>query len=143
MRRAINISEGQIAFATYPWWKALKNAFGWTYGDVVFIGSRIILVILAAGVMAISIKLAKRLGRRLTALNHEQFHPRMVFPISLVFILGLGLLVSPFEVLGGGRHDYDCHGNVIASYETAADHISQYIEEDDRIYWKGDSTQVL
>lgn len=139
MRRAPYFDEGQIKFAPYPWWKALKNTFGWTYANIVLIGSRVMLVTLAAGVLVASLRLAKRL----IALDQERFSPKMTISIALVFVLGMGIIASPLEVLGGGRHDYDCHKNVIATYETAAEHISQYVEEGDRVYWKGNSTQVL
>jgi hypothetical protein len=62
--------------------------------------------------------------------------------LALVSFLGLGFLLSPTIVLGGGYNTYDCSGDVIAGYEAAGEHLAGLIPAGSRVYWRGGNSAV-
>jgi hypothetical protein len=70
--------------------------------------------------------------------------PSRVFPaVFLVILFGLGSFLAPLEILGGGRHNYDCRLGVVSSYEQAADYISDHVNEGEQIFWMGSFSQTV
>ncbi|OQY29686.1 MAG: hypothetical protein B6I38_07995 [Anaerolineaceae bacterium 4572_5.1] len=120
-------------------WDALAKHYHWSYWTQALTGTRVVLitsgvVICAALVVTVAwFNKSKALG----------FSKGSVLSISFILFLALGGIISPFEPLGGGRHNYDCGKGVIDSYEEAASHISQYIKPGDLIYWQGGGVQVV
>ncbi len=57
--------------------------------------------------------------------------------IGLVVFVLAGMLLSPTTALGAGYDNYDCGGNVIASYERTGAHLAEWIPAGQRIYWQG------
>ena len=62
--------------------------------------------------------------------------------IALVVFLVVGWLLSPSEVLGSGYQNYDCGGDVIASYEAVGKSLSELIPPGAKIYWRGGMSAV-
>jgi hypothetical protein len=56
---------------------------------------------------------------------------------SFLVLFGVGIVLTPTVVLGGGYQTFDCGGNVIQSYEAVGDHLAQIIPSGSRVYWKG------
>lgn len=56
---------------------------------------------------------------------------------SLVFLLLIGVLLTPTRYLGGGKINYDCSGNVFRTYREAGEYLAKVIPEHSSIYWKG------
>lgn len=70
--------------------------------------------------------------------------PSHVFPaFILVILFGLGSFLAPLEILGGGRHNYDCRLGVVSSYEQAADYISEHVNKGEQIFWMGSFSQTV
>jgi hypothetical protein len=64
-------------------------------------------------------------------------------PAVLIVFLCLGILFSPLDILGGGRHNYDCQIGVVNTYDNAVELVSNYVEPDDSIFWIGSDTQPV
>lgn len=62
--------------------------------------------------------------------------------LALGILLAFGFVFSPSVVLGAGYTNYDCSGNVIASYETAGIHLAELIPPHARVYWQGTLSSV-
>ncbi|MBW8011848.1 MAG: hypothetical protein FVQ83_11520 [Chloroflexi bacterium] len=63
--------------------------------------------------------------------------------MALIVFLGFGWLLSPTEVLGGSYDQYDCGGNVIASYETAGAQLADLIPSGSSVYWAGGDSPII
>jgi len=57
--------------------------------------------------------------------------------LSLVIFVSTGLILSPFWFLGGEKQDYECKGDVLASYDAVGRHLVEEIPPGALIYWKG------
>ncbi|HJW89451.1 MAG TPA: glycosyltransferase family 39 protein [Anaerolineales bacterium] len=89
-----------------------------------------ILVLLLAGLLA-------------RALVRRQHSNRLSYgSLALALFLGLGYLLAPTRVLGGGYNTYDCRGDVIAAYETAGAHLAQLIPPGSLVYWRGGDSAI-
>ena len=62
--------------------------------------------------------------------------------MALTTLLVVGLLLSPTPVLGAGYGDYDCGGDVLASYETVGANLAAHIPEGASVYWDGGKSAV-
>ena len=67
--------------------------------------------------------------------------PSLGYWILLVFLLA-GFLLSPTKLLGGGRNEYDCSGDMISSYQAAGNHLAEQIPPGSLVYWKGNLSTV-
>ncbi|MBS1249356.1 MAG: hypothetical protein MAG431_00934 [Chloroflexi bacterium] len=122
-----------------PIWDAVAKEYRWSYWEQALVGTRVILI-------AIGIFICLGLVALVSWYNQSQelgLSKGSIFSISFLLFLALGGLVSPTEVLGGGRHNYDCQPGVIDSYEAATDHVSKYIEAGDLLYWQGGGAQSI
>ena len=45
--------------------------------------------------------------------------------------------MAPIQALGGGFHNYDCGGDVIAGYDAAGAHLAGVIPPGSLVYWQG------
>jgi hypothetical protein len=57
--------------------------------------------------------------------------------LALSIFIITGLIFSPFWFLGGGYQDYECEGDVIASYEAVGRYLVKEVPPGALIYWKG------
>ena len=57
--------------------------------------------------------------------------------LTTTLFLVCGFILSPFWFLGGGYQDYDCKGDVLASYDAVGRHLREKIPSGGLIYWKG------
>lgn len=55
----------------------------------------------------------------------------------------IGMVLSPTFVLGGDRYEYDCGGDVLASYERAGRELQKRITPGELIYWQGGNPPVV
>ncbi len=153
--RAIRVDDGRILLAPWQWWEVLESKFGWPFLDVLSVSSQLILIILAVGILVLAVKvLSQKSGARLLKprgfwrlrkslpQNIDKI-PKTIASLSLVLMLIGGTLASPLEVLGGGRHNFDCERETITSYEEAAEHISKYVQPGGSVYWSGGDTQSV
>jgi hypothetical protein len=62
--------------------------------------------------------------------------------IALVVFIVAGWLLRPARVLGSGYQNYDCGGDVIASYEAVGKSLSEVIPPGAKIYWRGGLSAV-
>ncbi len=62
---------------------------------------------------------------------------------TLVIFLGMGVLLSPTDVLGNGVYEHDCKGNILNLYEDAGQHLAGIIPSGSIIYWQAYSPVSL
>jgi hypothetical protein len=92
---------------------------------------------LAAGMVALLIALALLgLMKRYKAAHPATNLPAYAVLALLVFWVG-GIILAPIEALGGGFHNYDCGGDVIAGYDAAGAHLAKAIPAGSLVYWQG------
>jgi hypothetical protein len=60
-----------------------------------------------------------------------------------VSCLGIGFLLSPTLLLGGGYQNMDCDVDIIAYYEAFGDELNRIIPEGARVFWWGSSPAPL
>jgi hypothetical protein len=112
-------------------WQLFANKFGInkdTLYAITVLGISLLSALLAIG----AIYWVKRYFRR--------FDFGTGYPLAswvLIAFFGIGLILSPTSLLGGGYDNYDCTGDVIASYEEAGKHLAATIPEGATVFWKG------
>jgi hypothetical protein len=57
--------------------------------------------------------------------------------VMLVTFLVIGFLLSPTLILGGGYQNYDCGGDVLASYDQLGEYLAGEIPPGSLVYWQG------
>ena len=62
---------------------------------------------------------------------------------TLVLFLGIGILLSPSELFGGGDDAFVCNQEVISSYESAGSVLAANLSENSLVYWQGYSPVSL
>lgn len=142
-QRMVVFDGGKFSLLSKPIWKYLFKCCGWRYGEIVWISSTLMILVLF-GLLIVFL------------INNEQVHKWQtafwkkivdieadVFSITLASVLLFSIILTPTEILGGGRHNWDCRYGVIKSYEDAADEILLEINKGDIVYWEGRATQSL
>jgi hypothetical protein len=117
----------------------VANRTGLNHQDVHFLVGNSIRVglgmlaglMIGAGVLGVSWFAMNILRNRFSSLNLSwEF-------LAMIIFMCTGLILSPFWFLGGGYRDYDCDGDVLASYENVGRHLLSEIPPGALIYWKG------
>jgi hypothetical protein len=120
-------------------WGLIANRTGLDYSEIHILirnGIRSGIVILCGGlislgVFGVSLLAVKSFRKRLDSFNYSWGY------LVLVIFIMTGFFLSPFWFLGGGYHDYDCDGDVLASYDSVGRHLATEIPPGALIYWKG------
>ncbi len=118
---APRIQSFRILPGSIELWGLLANKFGFTYEGLLrglpavfgFLVGLLLLGILAG---------VKRYLTRRQTLTHYGLGT-----IFLAATIGLGLVFSPIVLLGGGFRNYDCEGDMIASYEAVGAELADMI----------------
>ena len=134
-----NIQPGTIEM-----WGLIANRTGLDYPDVLILvrnsvrtGFMILCgVIISLGIFGVSLIAAKRFRKRL-----DSFYFSWGYLVLGLFII-TGFFLSSFWFLGGGYRDYDCDGDVLASYGSVGQHLLREIPPGALIYWKGGLSPV-
>ncbi len=117
----------------------LANYFGWDYREVQLQVKRFLTMLLFTG-FGLAVALFSLLAGKLLS---KKWFPAWPTPVlSLLVLLGLGLVLSPTEILGGSRHTYDCDSNVIESYEKTGAYLNEIIPPGTTIFWRGGLSTV-
>lgn len=62
--------------------------------------------------------------------------------VAMVLLLGIGLIISPTVILGGGYKIYDCKGDVISRNEAVGAYLSGLIPPGALVYWFGGESVI-
>lgn len=57
--------------------------------------------------------------------------------LAIILFICIGFIFTPFWFFGGGYQDYDCEGDVLDSFDSVGQHLSNVIPDGALIYWKG------
>lgn len=131
----LQVQEGSIAV-----WGLLENRFGLDYNQLFPLlrdGLKYAVSALAGLLVGILVILTPRYFPEIT--DSLKFNRAV---LALMALLVVGLLLSPTPVLGAGYRDYDCGGDVLASYETVGASLAEYIPEGASVYWDGGKSAV-
>lgn len=133
--RSLRILPGRVGLGA-----TLQNRLGLGAAELEQLARRALpaLAGLLAGlaVLALAWLLARRLARRAAGQRPS------AGALALGLFLGLGFLLSPTVLLGGGYTTYDCQGDVISSYEAAGAHLADLIPPGSLVYWRGGNSAV-
>ena len=76
-------------------------------------------------------------------INRRRIENRISYgTIAQTTFLLAGILLTPSLPLSGGYQFYECNGDVIASYETAGEHLANLIPPGSSVYWDGGLSAV-
>lgn len=134
-KHAFQWADGKLTIAPWRWWEVLRKYLGWSYRTsnmaLSIAGLFTLEGLVVGGVMWYS-------SRRAPVISSGETASRL-----LITFLGLGILLSPTEILGGEMSTFRCQPGVIEQHEEAAERISTHLTDGDTIYWIGSNTQAV
>ena len=138
---ALEINDQMMLdIAPWQWWEIFKGKFSWPYQKTFTYGASLLLSILIGISLFLSYQL---MGYFKKTFFYNNNHNGFDFRQFSLGVLVMGLILSPSELLGGGRDLYECNIKVIPSYEQAGKHIREYIQPGEKVYWQGGDTQAV
>ena len=108
-----------------PLWGLIANRFALSYEEVIRLGQIWGRVAVSIAVVGGGMALLLFITRRRSRPTHS------AWVVSLI----VGLVLSPWALLGGGYRTYDCQGNVIAAYQAAGRHMAEVLPPNAQVYW--------
>lgn len=111
-------------------WQLLSNKFGWTADFLQQVLPTAAGLAFGAALLAVCVLVFFRLRRRKTSMQ-----PGLA---ALFIMIGLGTLLTPIKVFGGGKYAIICGWDVIASHEAAGEHLAKLIKPGSLVYWQND-----
>ncbi len=138
LKKAYSFQDGSIVTAPWKWWGVLYSQFGWEFSTSLKV---IGIVLFISIVLTLTVGISFLLN--FLFLSNDDSPKKPFLSQVLVVFLGLGILFSPTDILGGGRHNYDCQIGVIRTYDDAVDEISNYIDNGNHVFWIGSGTQPV
>ena len=137
-KNALTFEGGNVEFASWRWWEVLNSRLGWNFSTSLKITVIVLLIFIVLIITVVISTLLNRLFR-----DNKDVPTKLSIPHILVVFLGIGILSSPTDILGGGRQLYDCQIGVIQTYDDAVDNISKFVEHGNQVFWIGSDTQPV
>jgi hypothetical protein len=136
--KGLTFENGKIMVAPWKLWEMFKGLLGWEFPTTLKVTGIVLFTLVVLVFLFLSVFLYNRIVQ-----PNEGKTRRNYLAQALVFFLVLGTILSPTEFFGGGWHFYDCQADVFKSYQDAAEVISYYVSDGDRVFWIGVDTQAV
>ena len=138
LKKRVWFQDGGFVLGPGKWWEVLSSKFGWEFSTTLKIIGIVLFIIIVLALLGV---LTYFLNFHVISKNGSK--KNQYLPQVLVIFLGLGILFTPTDILGGGKHNYDCQIGVIKTYDTAVDEISPYVNRGSHVFWIGSGTQPV
>jgi len=124
-------------------WESLDMKYGWDYKSIIQAGSFMLFCFSIIIFFLLVIWQRKNVSDFLDEYLGVCISGGNLPSVFLVLFLFISVFFMPFELFGGGQHNWECSFGVISSYEKAGRLISNYIHQGDKVYWEGRGTQSI